>query len=1140
MLELRLSMQYIFIFLDPHMLLGFKITLIIKRRLVMYQLNAIGTIYFDKDITVVLQSKYKKALKYVEKFSYIHVFFQNKESKSLEKEIFQVSKVDHHSATMILLGEEDVQTQGFVFDIKPYFPCEDSVLESRIGDQALIQRTTTKIELVNDQEKESVFYINQIGTFHRKGNDTYLKIKEEYWQAGLTDCSHIIFLWWFHKFDEEKYRRCVECNPPYENAKRSGIFATRSPVRPNPIAMSVAKMMQIKEKGFISIHDAECFDQTPIIGIWPYNAKQDRRLDVILPEWLRHWPKWLDDRGNTTLQGEILELPLQDTQESHIEENLIVKNGIEESYFNNWLTNDSDKKEYQALLVKGARENNLKDISVRIPYHKITAVIGVSGSGKSSLVRNTIYAECKRRMEGLTEYNKVIERPNMTLLSGAMPAVYLSQGQIANNSRSSVGTYSESYDCLRKIYAEIGDLYCPECKQKIKAGSGMCYHCNRLFFAVTPADFNYSDPESMCPVCHGLGTVNEVDITKLIEKPDLSILEGASSFWGKLRHFVSKPNANWMKGEIIALADKMQIDLNISWNKLPDEFKQKVLYGTSEEVVFTYANAKNGRSGTITRPVEGACHIMERICEKKDTPQAKHYMKKTLCACCKGERLRAKGRMVSIETTRYPIAAQMSFDEISEWCKKLPALVEKDKWNRIKANVLKLYQIAASASRLGLGYVELDRSITSLSKGEAQRLKFLSSMQNELTGILYILDEPSKGLHPKDYRKIIEWMQYLKKIGNTILMVEHNEDMIRLADYLIEIGPLAGKDGGYVVAEGELRQLMKDKKTKLSDYLEDARNSRKRQSNLVNFVTIYGASYHNLKQIDIQIPIGAITCIMGVSGSGKSSLLKGVLYENFSTQREGEGVVHCKKIENGTSFDEVILVGQSAMGANSRSVPATYIGVMNAIRTLFANQETAIKGGLKETDFSFNQAAGQCLTCHGEGQITPRYVDDLLITCPTCKGKRYKNHVLDVKYKEKDIAQVLQLSINEAVDFFYDREEIAKPLTMLSQVGLGYLKLGQNLSKISGGEATRFKLAKELIMKKKQHTLYLIDEPTSGLHFSDIETLIKLFEQLIDAGNTIVIIEHNKQILRSCDYIIELGPKAGKEGGYLINQGKNI
>ncbi len=654
----------------------------------------------------------------------------------------------------------------------------------------------------------------------------------------------------------------------------------------------------------------------------------------------------------------------------------------------------------------------------------------------------------------------------------------------------------------------------------------MCYRCNKLLFELTPTTFNYMDVESRCQTCNGYGEISEIDITKIVEKPQRSILDGASLWWGNLRNFMNNPNANWMKGQVIGLADAMCVDLEQPWDLLPQEFKDKVIWGTNEEkVTFHYANKRNGREGNISRPVEGVYNIIKRLSEENNNVDIiNRYKKKIKCNCCDGERLNAEGRQVSIGKIRYPQAAGMTFSDISQFCCMLPSMVGHTRYKLIKVNVQKLFEIAKAAEVLGIGYLEVDRCINTLSGGEGQRLKMMSAIQNRMTGVLYVFDEPSKGLHPNDYKKIAQQIKCLKENGNTIVMVDHNEDMIKIADNMIEIGPKAGEDGGYLTGEGSIQAMMQHKGTQMSAYFgkkNKKESNLKKNTNQFSFINLHHIQYNNLKNIDIKIPLEALTCIWGVSGSGKSSLMKGAIYSEFRMNKD--------------IFDDVILVDQTAIGRTPRSVPATYIGIMDLIRSIFAQTQEAKIRGYDESTFSFN-GKGQCENCHGDGKIKLKYMEDSWITCPVCKGKRYKKRVLKVLYHEKNINEVLELSVNEAIHFFHESNEIVSALSVLDEVGLGYLKLGQSSLTLSGGEASRLKLAKELMGKKKKKVLYLFDEPTTGLHFSDIENLLMLFLRLIDAGNTIVVVDHNKQILTCCNWIIELGPGAGKEGGSVIRQ----
>lgn len=1183
----------------------------------MYYLNVIGELVAEGEKVVLkLKKEYRRGLKYAELFSHLHVFYKDRMNnfEVLHEMIMEMLSVDMKKGVIEFiprnLGQgkaeafdhqsNSMQKKVEVFDVKPYFPCEDSVRNSECKSEQV--KVGTKVFLKPGNTSKIGYTLEDIGQIKNRDGKKYIELKQGDALLDLEGCSHIKIIWWFHKFDEANYRRCVECDPPYENAPRTGVFATRSPVRPNPIALTIARMERYDPiKRRIYINDIECFDGTPCIAIWPYR-KEDLVMDIKLPQWLEHWPRWLEDRSNSEFTGKAGRI--DSAQESiYYEGEEVTEAEIQELFALKEERNDAE-----GIYVEGARENNLKGINCTIPYHKITAVVGVSGSGKSSLVQDTIYTECQRRMGCLTDDSKIMRKPNMDGMYGSIPAIMISQKEIGKNSRSTVGTYSNAYDYLRIIYAAVGIRHCPECghpihpiseeeilsllqkkdrvriydinKLEIMEGTltekvrtaltkshgalyagineeaalillqtrQKCYVCDRLMFELTPTAFNYSDVESMCPECNGYGEKNIIDSNSIIENPELSILEGASSWWGKLRNFQKNPNANWMKGEVIGLAEAMKVDLEKPWIELPEEFRKKVIYGSEGELVtFQYSNKKNGRTGTIVRPVEGVFHILERLYSENDhTDVLSKYVKKVVCDCCNGERLNAEGRLVSIGEIRYPQVAQMAFHDIVTWCRNQPRILPKTHFELIEGSLQRLYELSVCAEQLGLGYLELDRNTATLSGGEGQRLKFLSSMQNRLTGVLYIMDEPSKGLHQKDYGKIANMIEDLKRSGNTVIMVEHNEDMIKIADNVIEIGPSAGDQGGYLMGEGSLEAMCSHQGTQLSRYFKED-NSKSmytpRQLTSQVWLEIEGVKYHNLKNITLSLPVNAVTCICGVSGSGKSSLMKGVIFPEVTKLIKHSGVLqYSSQIKNADLFDSIILVEQSAIGRSPRSVPATYIGIMDTIRELFSETEDAQAAGINVASFSFNNAEGQCDHCHGDGQIEPKFLQDIWITCPSCNGKRYNKHILGVKYQGKDIAQVLQMSVTEAGKFFCEKsekKEMKKALKILEEVGLGYLKLGQSLVTLSGGEASRLKLAKELISKTKKHTLYLIDEPTTGLHFSDIENLIKLFQKLVEEGNTIVLIEHNKQIIRNCDWIIELGPGAGYEGGYVISQGRS-
>lgn len=1121
----------------------------------MFNLKSLGKIEFAGYYgQITVEKDYIKALKYVDCFSHIHIFFAcgENEKHKMEVVIGRIISMEEKKGILEINLTEEFNTKGDLLDIKPYFPCEDSVKSS-----SNIKEISREVQYIEEKDR-GLYTIDEIGVIRSIHGKTYIETVENM----KVETPYVKVLWWFHKFDSDKYRKATQCNPPYENAPRTGIFASRSPVRPNPVAMTVARITEIdRVRKRIYLSGIECFDKTPCIGILDY----DRSIHLIekarVPQWLEHWPKWFDD-GERNMKNEISinESGLIDLLEEGRE---IVKDK-EEAY-----KHSRDK----AITVTGARENNLKGIEVKIPYGKVTAVTGVSGSGKSSLVVDTIYAECKRRMNCLTSERSQLQKPEADYISGCIPAVMISQQGIRGNSQSTIGTYTGAYDYLRMIYASVGIRHCPKCgkeiiplsretilnlitsrkkvtildldKNEIAGDSledrmdkalnksqgalyadfgdgelilmqtrGKCYRCDKLLFDMTPAMFSYTDAESRCPICNGTGMEMKVDEDSIVEDPEKSLLDGASSFFGKLSAFRANPNANWMKGQVLALADELKVDLKKPWKELPEEFKQKVLHGTGENTVtFTYVNRKNGRKGEITRPVEGVCQIITRIHdENHNSALVDKYIEKVTCHHCRGERLGREGRMVTLGSRRYPEAASMSFDELKNFLQELPVILGKDKYERVFSSILKLREIVKAAESLGIGYLKLSRGITQVSQGEGQRLKLMVAMENHMSGILYIFDEPSKGLHPKDYSKVAQMIYSLKEEGNTVIMVEHNEDMIRIADNIIEIGPGAGERGGTLVGQGSPYEMIKTPgKIPMKHSLSN------------EFIELKNLHYNNLKNISVAFPKNGLTCICGVSGSGKSSLMRGELNERLKLAGD---------------FDEVILVDQVPNGGTSRSVTATYVGVMDGIRMLMASSEDATIKGYEEKYFSFNGDQGQCSTCKGEGRIKVKYMENSYETCPDCRGKRYKREVLKIRYKDKTIADILNLSVEEAIRFFSENSEIVYRLKMVESVGLGYLKLGQGTGTLSGGEISRLKLSRELMGTKHGNTLYLLDEPTTGLNFSDVENLLKLLDSMILNGSTVVAVEHNKQFTSCCDWLIEMGPGAGDMGGEVIYNGE--
>ncbi|MDK2807383.1 MAG: excinuclease subunit [Clostridiales bacterium] len=1101
----------------------------------------------------------------------------------MKRAILSVQEVKHDQGSIRSSSMLPIRAAELL-DIKPYFPSEDTVKNP--VDLSLKQEEAITLRRMGSLQ---TYELDAMGVIRSVKGNIYIQFHNCIPKNGIyKPGAYLTVFWWFDKFDSKQYRTVTMCNPPYENAPRSGVFATRSPVRPNPIAMTVARVIRVEEESNrIYLNGIESFDKTPCLGISAYHAMEHCVPDAKVPNWLSHWPKTIHEtiqnNKNEDLRSTNLTLKsMLSEEETYERESQRKENGRLDLY---------DKQ--REIAVYGARENNLKGIDVLIPYGKITAVVGVSGSGKSSLVNQTIYAECKRRMEYLSHSHTIFQSPKVDEIAGCIPAVVITQDAPHGNSFSTVGTYTDAYSYLRNIYANIAIRHCPSCgnevipltKDKIlsllrkqenfklvtplkeaveetsieravdvalEMGEGAfyaefedgssvlfqtkqkCYHCDTIMFDMTPATFGYMDADSRCTVCNGTGVITIPDETKVIAHPELSLLEGASPFYGKLRTFWNNPNANWMKGQVFGLAKAMQVDLEKPWRELPIAFRKALLYGSEQEVSFQYDNKKNGRKGEIKRKVEGILPMIERAYEENaETKTLDAYMTKTTCNACQGERLGKEGRMATILETRYPIAASMTFSQMKDFCITLQESLSDQAFSKTEYAIRTLLSLSNTAIELGIGYLKLNQETNTLSGGEGQRLKLLGAFKNHLSGILYIFDEPSRGLHPRDYKKVIDLLKALIKEGNTIIMVEHNEDMIQIADNIIEIGPGAGEEGGRLVGEGTLAAMIEHKGTQISKYwkrMEPEKSKltselikKRRHALEYEMIHLQGLCCHNLKNINISFPKKALTCICGVSGSGKSSLVKGEIYQ---------------RAQDGGEFLGVVLVDQLPIGKTSKSIVATYIGVMDFIRACFAKALLSVENGWDERYFSFNSEYGQCDFCKGEGKIKVKYTEGAVMECPDCKGKRYKKKIRAILYKDKSIDQILELSIDEALLFWKEEQAAMDGLRSLQKVGLGYLKLGQGTAALSGGEAARLKLAKELITKKSGNVLYLFDEPTAGLHFSDIEHLLSLIDELILSGNTVITIEHNKQVVKACDWKIELGPGAGEEGGYVVYQGE--
>lgn len=1253
-----------------------------------FELIPIGKILAEQNNTYVyIYEEYRPALKHLKFFSHMLIFIKDEHDKIHSnivyddkeftyKEEFSIteSKLKQNqcgvkliTSKILRLKEEkgiieidslNINNNTLIFDIKPYFPCEDRVENVHtpdfIDELPQWRKESDNISKIEEIEYSSEIFSNimikenlkheeikenhsfeAIGVIRKIDGEVYLKINNISVLDELKAFSHIRVLWWFDKFDKSSYRKVTECNPPYENAPRTGIFATRSPVRPNPIALTTVKILDVDiNRGLIKISHIDSFDKTPIVDIVPYIPAIDRVKKCDVPEWLKHWPEWLDDRDNSYGFGNI---EIVESDISKIKKFMRFKERGKRGDKN--ILEEAPKVELGAreeIVIIGARQNNLKNISLKIPKNKMTVITGVSGSGKSSLAFDTVYAESQRRfMDSISTSGRTlfeqIEKPEFDQIIGLPPAIAIEQKTTGRNPRSTVGTMTDIYDYLKLLFAKIGTRHCPECGRaivslkedeivnilsklepntffSIKAfndkenvnssrknmlgefivpedivsnydfnkqlkeavikalfiGNGAiivtinkkeqyvfqtketCYHCNRIFFELTTSTFSFNNPESMCPVCKGLGVKFEVDPESIVSNPELSILDGASSWWGNLRKHRKNLNANWMKGEILALAEDMGIDLELPWSKLPEDFKNQALYGSNgRKVKLVYENT-NGRRGEIVRPVEGAYNSITRLFKESDGESKNRvtssFIRESKCNSCGGERLSPEGRLVTIAGTRFPETVIMTIEELKTWISNLPQKLSEEEV-KISLQVIKdIRKRLQNLIDVGVSYLTLDRAVPTLSGGEAQRIRLATQLGSEITNILYVLDEPSIGLHPKDHKKLIKIIQKLKDEGNTVLIVEHDADTMLAADKIIDIGPGAGVYGGFIISEGTPEEIMKNPHSETGKYLNSTSNLIVKNNNKsCGWIKIKGAKYNNLKNIDVEIPLGLFTCVTGVSGSGKSSLVFKTLYPALAghLNKSDDICEEFDSIEGIEELDKIICISQQPIGRTPKSNPATYTGVFDEIRNFFASLQESKDKGYKQNKFSFNSKEGQCEACSGEGRkrIEMHFMPDVWVECSVCHGKRFNKESLEVKYKGKTISDVLDMNVEEALKLFMDNNKIGKILQTLKDVGLGYIKLGQSALTLSGGEAQRIKLAKELSREETGNTIYLLDEPTTGLHFSDVQNLLNIIQRITEAGNTVLVIEHNLDVIKNADWIIDLGPDGGNTGGYVVAKG---
>lgn len=917
------------------------------------------------------------------------------------------------------------------------------------------------------------------------------------------------------------------------------------------------------------------------------------------------------------------------------------------------------------IVVKGARANNLKNVSVKIPRNTLTVFTGVSGSGKTSLAFDTIFVEGQRRyVESLSAYARQflgqMEKPDVDEIEGLSPAICIDQKTTSKNPRSTVGTVTEISDYIRLLYARCGVPHCPKCGKKIekqtidqivdqimalpektkvqilapviraKKGEHLkvfenakksgyvrvrvdsimyelsetieldkqkrhnieivvdrlmvkeeirsrltqslelalhmagglvialleeeeilfsqnyaCPDCGVSIDEFSPRTFSFNSPFGACPVCSGLGVLKKIDPRLVLVSSELSILEGAFavSGWRAADKDTSVANAVYR-----ALSKTYGFNLNTPVKNLPREVIQTILYGTNGEKIEVEYLSETGGVRRRNVEFEGLVNNLQRRYDETTSDWVKNdienLMREIPCDACQGKRLKKETLAVTVGGKNIHELCDMPVSEEIEFVKKLPETFT-DMQKTISEQILKEIVLRLQfLQNVGLEYLTLTRSSGTLSGGEAQRIRLATQIGSGLVGVMYILDEPSIGLHQRDNGKLLQSLKKLRDLGNTLIVVEHDEDTMREADYIVDVGPLAGIHGGEIIAEGTCEDIMKCERSLTGAYLSGRKKievPKKRREGNGNYLKVLGASENNLKNIDVTIPLGKFVCITGVSGSGKSSLVNSVLYNRLAYDLNRAHTVPGKHkgIEGLENLDKVINIDQSPIGRTPRSNPATYTGLFGDIRELFAQTPDAKMRGYQAGRFSFNVRGGRCEACTGDGilKIEMHFLPDVYVPCEVCKGKRYNRETLEVKFKGKSIADILEMTVDEGVEFFDSIPKIKRKLEVLKDVGLGYIKIGQPSTTLSGGEAQRVKLATELAKRPTGKTIYILDEPTTGLHTADVHRLIKVLNKLVDSGNTIVVIEHNLDVIKSADHIIDMGPEGGNAGGNIVTEG---
>jgi excinuclease ABC subunit A len=796
------------------------------------------------------------------------------------------------------------------------------------------------------------------------------------------------------------------------------------------------------------------------------------------------------------------------------------------------------------IKIVGAREHNLKNLSLEIPRNKLTVITGISGSGKSTLAFDTIYAEGQRRyVESLSSYARQflgnLSKPDVDYIEGLSPSISIDQKTAGMTPRSTVGTMSEIYDYIRLLFAKIGIFHCPKCKkplvkQKIKNKKTKknaknqiqsiyyCEKCDLTFPEVTMSSFSFNSPEGACPDCKGIGRKKEIDPEMVFPNMRLTLNEGAIRPWSRITSQTS-----WYNKVLSELSKKEHFSLDMPVGRLPKKIRQIALYG-------------NGN-------FEGVIPNLERRYRETDSEylrqEIEKYMVEKICPTCHGKRLRQEILGITVSGKNIIDIVSLTVEKCYQLFQDLPKTLGPNDLKIVGQAIREVKDRIKFLLEVGVGYLTLDRGADTLAGGEAQRIRLATQIGSSLTGVLYILDEPSIGLHPKNQEMLLKTLFKLRDLCNTVIVVEHDSSTILAADHVIDIGPGAGELGGEIVAQGTPNQIMKSNGL-TGKYLSGKKTitlPKKRRTGNNKYLIVKGATAYNLKNIDAKFPLNTFTVVTGVSGGGKSTLVLDVLAKALSKKfhhAKSEPGAH-KAIIGSQFLDKVISIDQSPIGRTPRSNPATYASIFTPIREIFASLEESKKRKYDSGHFSFNVVGGRCENCKGEGVIKfeMHFLPDAYITCEVCKGRRYNQEVLDILYKGKNIADVLDMTVEEAVKFFNDVPILTHKLGVLKSVGLGYMRLGQPATTLSGGEAQRVKLATELARQDTGKTLYILDEPTTGLHFEDTNRLLGVLQALVDKGNTVLVIEHNLDVIKCADHIIDLGPEGGDKGGQIVAEG---